>query len=71
MMYSYPFRPYLFSAFLLLSWKVLYLFVLLSKIFPVTLLTLEEIRVFSAHSSLQVSLCISHSSLLCSNCDGG
>ena len=76
--YSYPFHPYLFSAFPHLSWKVLhlfvlilFLFVLLSKTFPVTLFTLGEFGVFSAPSSLQISFCISRFSLPCSNCDGG
>ena len=68
---SYPFHPYLFSVFPHLSWKVLHLFVLLSKAFPVTLFTLGEIGVFSAPSSLQISFCISHFPLPCSNCDGG
>ena len=67
----YPFHPYLFSAFPHLSWKVLHLFVLLSKAFPVTLFTLGEIGVFSAPSSLQISFCISPFPLPCSNCDGG
>lgn len=69
--YSYPFHPYFFSAFPHLSWKVLHLFVLLSKTFPVTLFTLGEIGVFSARSSLQISFCISHIPLPCSNCDRG